>query len=188
MPDIDSGCDISDIKIGISACLLGHRVRYDGQDKTQPQILALCQQIQCVAICPEYAAGLGVPRPPLILMLDPGTATPGINIRLRPVDQDAPNLTQLITGYAELIKQTYDLDGYIFKARSPSCGLRDIPLYDQNHKQRDSTQGIFSHAIQRLIPELPVIDETELEDNNVIEEFIRSALSFRRRRINHTEC
>ncbi|WP_455367057.1 DUF523 domain-containing protein, partial [Kaarinaea lacus] len=56
------------IHIGVSSCLLGHKVRYDGQGKKHSYVLKLCEQFTCIAICPEYAIDLGVPRPPLHLV------------------------------------------------------------------------------------------------------------------------
>ena len=114
------------IILGVSSCLLGHNVRYNGEHKLN-QIIAhtICSQFQCIAICPEYAIGLGVPRKPVQLVKNEN------KVKVLGVEEPNKDITQSILHYADCILSIHpNLCGYIFKARSPSCGVTDTPVFD----------------------------------------------------------
>ena len=116
------------IPVAISACLLGEPVRYDGKDKFCPQLVArLRQHFILVAICPEVAIGMSVPRAPIQLVQD------GAGVRARGVQDPSKDVTELLADYGHNVADTQtEFFGYVFKARSPSCGLGSTPLFNIN--------------------------------------------------------
>ena len=157
----------SKIKIAVSSCLLGLPVRYDGQHKLNSTIKILCESFECISICPECEIGLGVPRPPVNLVQ--------INHAYRAVgvENTALDVTQALQQHAtDIASKHKDICGYIFKARSPSCGVNSTPWFDESGQGKGFTNGIFSAGIQELLPTLPVTEETQLENAAQIDDFI----------------
>jgi uncharacterized protein YbgA (DUF1722 family)/uncharacterized protein YbbK (DUF523 family) len=157
------------IKVGISSCLLGQEVRYDGGHKRS----ALCAQelgqlFEFVPTCPEAGAGLGVPRPAVQLRGDP--AAP----RAVGVLDSSLDVTDRLQAYADQrLAALGDLCGYVFIRNSPSCGLMRVKLYDAAGSLRDETsRGIFAEAFTRAYPQLPVEEEGRLQDPVLRENFI----------------
>src|SRR3569832_1847803 len=107
------------VRVGISACLLGERVRYDGNHKHDAYITGtLAKVFEFVAVGPEVAIGMGVPRPPIQLVGE--AAQP----RAIGVGDPALDVTAALTAYGRrMAVELDDISGYIFKAKSPSCGL-----------------------------------------------------------------
>jgi len=142
------------LPVAISACLLGHEVRYDGRTKSNAYIQdELSEYLSFQAICPEVEIGLGVPRPPMKLTR--------VNGQIQAVNIDGPkaNYTQKLKNHAWLTMPSLaDINAYIFKARSPSCGVGTSILNDQ-----EKVNGIFAQEILKAFPDLPVIDESRLE-------------------------
>jgi len=144
------------VKIGISSCLMGNKVRYDGGDKLD-RFLAdtLGRYADFVPVCPEVEMGLPVPREPMRLEGDAGKP------RLVTIETDI-DYTDRMTVWAEgrlseLEKE--GLCGFIFKARSPSCAV-------------DGAAGLFARAFMERFPMIPVVDEERLRDNGIMDEFI----------------
>lgn len=163
-------------RIGISSCLLGNHVRYDGKNKHNDFIVRyLTEQVEFIAICPEVAIGLGVPRAPIQLIDKSGK--PGA------VFTHAPHtdVTQSLAAYAKQTLQDYpDLSGFIFKSRSPSCGLHDAPVFSSTSNQfLANSSGIFASEIIRLCPQLPVENEENLQKQTHLDGFIREVKCFR---------
>jgi len=151
-------------QVGISACLCGDKVRYDGRSKGRPELIsALEKQLKLQKICPEVAIGMGVPRAPIQLIKDTG------KIEARGVENPANDVTVELKDYASNLIKTYSLSnagtpflcGFIFKARSPSCGVGSTPLYKENSVEGVGN-GIFSHQIQQQLPWLPISEEEDL--------------------------
>ncbi len=142
-------------RLGISACLLGEAVRYDGAHKRDAWLVeVLGPRVEWVPVCPEVEAGLGTPREPI--ELDRGGDG---NIRVMTV-RSRRDLTETMRGYAarrvgELAEA--DLDGYVFKADSPTC---------------DAEAGVFARELRSRLPWLPVIDEKRLADPNARGAFV----------------
>ncbi|MEW6327605.1 MAG: DUF523 and DUF1722 domain-containing protein [Thermodesulfobacteriota bacterium] len=157
------------IKLGISACLLGSKVRFDGGHKRDWFITdTLGQYVEYRPVCPEAESGLGIPREPLRLVGNP----------------DSPHLMAMHTGQdhtkrmarwahkcvVELAKE--DLWGFIFKARSPSCGVRGIKVFNEKGGCAKNGMGIFARAFMDHFPLCPVQDEDRLHDPAIRENFI----------------
>ncbi|MEJ2061056.1 MAG: DUF523 domain-containing protein [Gammaproteobacteria bacterium] len=148
-------------RIAVSACLLGEAVRYDGTDKRSA---AVCENLgddfDLVGICPEVGIGLGVPRPPIELVLEPN------GVRVLGVEDRSLDVTESLRRYARQVPGLPgEIAGYVFKARSPSCALCDASLHDHAGQVRGYRAGMYADEVVRLHPELPVADEKELEDD-----------------------
>ena len=155
-------------RIGISRCLLGDAVRYDGQSKANRIILdELDQLFDFIAVCPEVEAGLSIPRPPV--QLSDNVENP----RLLGRDDPSIDTTRQMEAYCALKPdQLRELDGFIFKSRSPSCGLNSTPVFIDGRQVTDNSRGVFARAMCTRYPDLTVIEETDLEDEALLKQFI----------------
>ncbi|OOZ15399.1 hypothetical protein BOW35_07670 [Solemya velum gill symbiont] len=160
--------------LGVSSCLLGNPVRYDGNHKRNPYIAdTLSDYFDFEVFCPETAIGLGVPRPPMQLYLD------GNNTRLAQVPDSSIDLTQQMQAMAaEQCKQLGHLNGFILKSRSPSCGKQGVTLFDYSGEIVGSGAGLFAATLVRAFPSLPVEEETMLEDAALREDFIERVIAY----------
>jgi uncharacterized protein YbbK (DUF523 family) len=172
--------DTNKPRVGISSCLMGQAVRYDGSDKYS----RLCMEelracFDLVPTCPEMGAGLGVPRPPIRLVGDP--AAP------RALRVDAPHIdvTAALHDYAaRRVPQLVDLCGYIFIPNSPSCGLLGVKLYHADGRLRkEGTRGLFAAALTAAYPDLPVEEEPRLLDPAVRAQFIARVIALHQQRV-----
>jgi len=160
--------------VGVSSCLLGNKVRYDGQEKTNQLIVeTMSQYLEFVAICPEVGIGLGVPRAPIQLVGETE------HLRVVGVEDPAMDVTDQLIAYAKTIIQDHpNLSGFIFKSRSPSCAVNDAPLFNTTGKQINTSGGLFASTIIQLKPELPVEDEARLEDNISLNAFLHRVMHY----------
>lgn len=148
-------------RVGISACLLGDRVRYDGGHKRDAYLVeTLGAHVDWVPVCPEAELGLGVPRPPIRLEKH------GDDVFLRVVDSGS-DLTDRMARWAadrgaELGEQ--GLCGFVLKARSPSCGLDDAPVTDRAGGEASTRSGAFANDLAIAWPSLPLASEATLAD------------------------
>lgn len=164
------------LRVGVSSCLLGNAVRYDGTDRYCPHIAeALGEQFSLIAFCPELAIGLGVPRPPIQLVLV------GDAIRLCGVTEPQRDMTNAMLSYVQgILPQLETLSGYVFKARSPSCGVADVPVYRSDGScTAEHASGLFAQAIQDLLPDLPLSNEEALLDAQARTDFISRVRDYR---------
>lgn len=155
-------------RLGVSQCLLGDRVRYDAACKTSLIVVEqLAAIFTLVPVCPEVEAGLGVPRPPVQLSGD--LITPRMTGR----DQPTLDVTAQILEYTrrKLASLTH-LDGYVFKSRSPSCGLDSTPVFIDGRCVTDTGRGVFAREFCKQFPELPVIEDSALESAQQLRAFI----------------
>ncbi|MBF0137213.1 MAG: DUF523 domain-containing protein [Magnetococcus sp. DMHC-1] len=140
--------------LGVSACLLGQKVRYDGNHKQDPSLARLYgRDVTFIPICPEVEAGLGIPREPLRLEGD--VAAPRAMTMYTRQD-----LTDLLTTHARkrlADLATLNLQGFVFMSRSPSCGLDSVPVL-QEQGQVVLGRGIFAQACARCFPGLPMLE------------------------------
>lgn len=168
------------IRIGISRCLLGEEVRYDGGHKRDRFVTdVLGRYVEWVPICPEVEAGFGVPRDPMRLV---GNAR---SPRLVTIATQR-DLTERLKGFSSRkIKdlRQLDLSGYVFKARSPSCGLDQVPLYGRDGKVRAEGVGLFAQAFQKAFPPIPIADEACLGDPAARERFLAQVSEYHRRKL-----
>src|SRR5437899_5878184 len=149
------------LRLGISACLLGQAVRYDGGHKRDPFLAeTLWRFVEWVPVCPEVELGLGVPREPIRLEGD--SASP----RLVAV-KSRTNLTRAMTHLARARAEQLarlDLVGYVFKKDSPSCGMERVRVHADGGRSRRRGTGLFARALMERLPLLPVEEEGRLRD------------------------
>ncbi|HSR35883.1 MAG TPA: DUF523 and DUF1722 domain-containing protein [Desulfurivibrionaceae bacterium] len=166
------------LKIGISACLLGQPVRYDGGHKLDPFLAdTLGRFVTFVPVCPETECGLGVPREVMRLVGDPAsprlvTSHTGVDL----TDRMAQWAAQRVE---ELAKE--DLCGFIFKSRSPSSGMERVKVYPETGGiPVKRGVGLFARAFMERFPLLPVEDEGRLHDPVLRENWITRIFVLRR--------
>ena len=156
------------IPIGISSCLLGQNVRFDGGHKRDAYITGtLSQYFEFYPFCPEIDIGLGTPRPTLHLKeIDDA-------IRCTGVKDGAVDVTEPLRDYAQRQKNMHaNLCGYILKKDSPSCGMEKVKVYSNNLPHRHGV-GIYAEEMMRNNPLLPVEEEGRLGDAALRENFIQ---------------
>lgn len=163
------------IKVGISSCLLGEEVRYNGGHKHSSLCTSeLAQYFEFVSTCPELGAGLGVPRPAIRLVGDPDA--PGA---VRVIDNSIDITDDLQAFSAKRIPELHELCGYIFIKNSPSCGLFRVKVYQENgHPHVEPGRGIFAQALTLAMPLLPVEEDGRLQDPILRENFITRIFAF----------
>ena len=157
------------VKVGISSCLLGQQVRYNGGHKHSSLCKGeLARYFDYVPSCPEQGAGLGVPRPAMRLQGE--LEAP----RAVLVDDPGHDLTETLARYAaQRMPALADLCGYIFIGKSPSCGLFDVKVYQPGGAaQPRAGRGLFAAALTRAMPLLPVEEEARLHDPALRQSFI----------------
>jgi len=155
--------------LGISSCLLGNNVRYDGGHKRDRYLAdTLGGHVRWVPVCPEVECGLGVPRESMRLVGDP--ASPRLVTVRSGNDLTERMETWAARRSAELERE--ELCGFVFKSRSPSSGLRGIKVYDEKRNPNRRAQGVFARAFTQKFPNLPVEDEGRLNDPGLRESFI----------------
>jgi len=165
------------IKIGISACLLGEKVRYDGGHKLDRYIKeTLGQYFDYVPVCPEVEYGLPVPREPLRLEGD--ASSPRLIGARTGTDHTIGMETWARGKLDDLARQ--GLCGFIFKSRSPSSGLKGVRVYTPSGAGSRSGRGIFAAAFTRRNRLIPVIDEGRLHDPGLRETFIDAVSVYKR--------
>ncbi len=166
------------IRIGISSCLLGQKVRYDGghkRDRFATDVLETF--VEWVPLCPEVEIGLGIPRPTIRLERH---RKDGVRLVMPQAGED---LTKRMADWSEkriggVLAQ--DLCGYILKKDSPSCGMERVKVYDTNGVPARDGTGVFAEVLLRRAPHLPVEEEGRLNDPRLRENFIARVFAMRR--------
>jgi uncharacterized protein YbgA (DUF1722 family)/uncharacterized protein YbbK (DUF523 family) len=165
------------IRLGISSCLLGEKVRYDGGHKLDHFLKeTLGNYVEWVAVCPEVEYGLRVPRDAMRLEGDP-TSPRLVTIRTR-IDHTEGMLKWAVKKVREL--EGMDLCGFVFKSRSPSSGMHGVKVYGPSGVTVRSGVGIFAKTFMDQFPLLPVEDEGRLQDPSLRENFIERIFVFHR--------
>jgi uncharacterized protein YbbK (DUF523 family) len=159
--------------VGVSQCLLGDAVRYDGQSKSNSIIIEqLTLLFELVPVCPEVEAGLSIPRPPV--QLSGSIEDPKLTGR----DDPAIDVTAIMLQYCETKPaELKHLTGFIFKSRSPSCGLNSTPVFIEGQCVTETSRGIFAKKLCQTYPDLVVTEDIELENKNNLDDFIQSVLT-----------
>lgn len=162
------------IKVGISSCLLGQPVRYDGQHKYNRDIVELLgQYFDFVPFCPEVAIGMGVPRPPIRLVKYRQ------RIRAQGVDNAEIDVTDQLAAYGASVASTLkNISGYIFKQGSPSCGTAGVKVYSAKGRPRNNGTGIYAKQLMTLLPDLPIEEEARLIDPVQRENFMARVIDY----------
>ena len=165
------------LKIGISACLIGKKVRYDGSHKQDHYLTdTLGRFINWIPLCPEVEAGLPIPRKPMHLEGD--LESPRIVLNKTREDITGTINKRIAYKIKELKKE--DISGFIFKSGSPSCGIREIKVYDPQVKKTRMGKGIFALAFMKEFPNIPVEDEKALYDPHKRENFLERVVGYKR--------
>ncbi len=161
-------------RLGISACLLGYKVRYNGGDKRDDFITgALCRHFDLVPVCPEVEYGLPIPREPMRLTGD--LASPRLVTIQTGVDHRSGMLEWAVTRLAALEKE--GICGFVFKSRSPSCGRQGVSVYEEGKVVSYCGVGIFAAAFMKRFPLIPTEDERGLHDQKLREHFMERVLA-----------
>lgn len=158
------------IKLGISACVLGEKVRYDGGHKASAFCLQqLAPWVKYVPVCPEMAIGMSAPRPAIRLQLDDEHKVHLVQSNDSKIDHTAAMLAYTDTKLPQLA----ELSGYIVCAKSPSCGMERVRLFDAKGQQLGKLGvGLYTRQLMQTYPWLPVEEDGRLFDPALKENFI----------------
>lgn len=157
------------IPLGISQCLLGEKVRFDGGHKRNRYLTdVLSKYVEFQSVCPELAIGLGVPRKPIRLIVTDGQD------RIRGVESPDLDVTDALVAEAEqAVARMPDICGYVFMQNSPSCGVYGLKRYRSNGYGMDSKgRGAYAKRFMELMPLIPVEEAGRLNDAGLRENFI----------------
>jgi uncharacterized protein YbgA (DUF1722 family)/uncharacterized protein YbbK (DUF523 family) len=167
-------------RIGISACLLGDEVRFDGGHKRDRFLTdVLGPHVEWVRVCPEVEVGLGTPRETLRLVRE-GTGSIRMVTTRSGVDH-----TEAMERWARARLDRLaadDLSGYVLKKDSPSCGMERVKVFGAGNMPEKSGRGIYAAALLARFPTLPVEEEGRLADPHLRENFIERVFAYRRLR------
>ena len=163
------------IRVGVSACVLGEPVRFDGGHKLSRFVAdELGRHFQFVAVCPEQAIGMGVPRPTIRLVGDP--AAP----RVKGSKDSSLDVTESLARYAaERLPGLAGLSGYILCSKSPTCGMERVRVYDEQGNGLGKVGvGVFAQALISRYPQLPVEEDGRLHDPLLRENFVLRVMAY----------
>lgn len=164
-----NGKTLKKIKVGISACLLGQPVRFNGSHKNSPFCNeVLSEWFEFIAICPEVEIGMGIPREPIRLVNENN------QIRVKNVTDQTKDYTDQLHALADQrAPELNDLCGYIFMQKSPSCGVFRVKVYNQNGMpETNPAMGAFAYKLKQHYPLLPMEEAGRINDINLRENFI----------------
>jgi len=165
------------IKIGVSSCLLGEKVRFDGGHKHDRYITGtLAKYFTFVPVCPETECGLGIPREAMRLVVP--VDSPRLVTNKTGIDHTGRMQTWAAKRLDALDRE--DLCGFIFKKDSPSSGLHRVRVYSGKGPPARTGRGIFAAAFTRRFPRIPVEEEGRLHDPGLRENFIERIFALRR--------
>jgi FdhD protein len=161
-------------KVGISSCLLGERVRYNGDHKRAAWLDALMPHVEWVPVCPEVEIGMGVPREPVRLVLKGGRT------RMVTVHTGVDHTDTMTRWARERIERLAEenICGYVLKKDSPSCGLTSVNVFEGGALARSDARGVFAEALVRRLPGLPVVEEDRLGNERARSEFLQRCAAY----------
>lgn len=162
------------IRVGVSRCLLGDAVRYDGGHKKDHFLTeTLGQFFEWVPVCPEVEAGMGVPRES-VRLVESGSSVRMVGVRSQ-ID-----FTKTMNNFCSLrSSELKDLSGFIFKKDSPSCGIHRVRIYSSKGVSK-SGRGLFAKAMIKQYPLMPVEEEGRLQNPILRENFIEQVFCYYR--------
>ncbi|UTW04344.1 DUF1722 domain-containing protein [Amphritea atlantica] len=176
--------ETTDIPVGISACVMGEEVRFNG-GHSQSRICQnqLAKHFKFQPFCPEVAAGFGIPRPTMRLTGDPANPTlifskpPSENAGDPEKDPGNPQLhdlsKQLTDACQPMLDRCEQLDGFILKKDSPSCGMERVKIYQPSgHPHEERGAGLFARELMQRYPNLPIEEDGRLNDAQLRENFV----------------
>ena len=164
------------VKVGISSCLLGEEVRYNGAHKRADHLGALSQYVDWISVCPEVEIGMGVPREPVQLeRVGGGLRMMSVRTRI--------DYTDRMTRWAERRVRELAAEGicgYVLKKDSPSCGVSSVTIYEDGRPVDPQGRGLFAAVLLSHMRELPVEEEHRLADPVTRDEFLKKCFAYRR--------
>ena len=167
------------VRIGISACLLGEHVRFDGGHKRDAFLTGTFGRfVEWVPICPEVECGLETPREAMRLVR--AEETPRlltVKTRIDLTDRMERFSRSRVSALA-----AENLSGYVLKKDSPSCGLERVKVYDRHGSPVRSGRGLYAAALVKAYPYLPVEEEGRLADPRLRENFVERVFAYWRLR------
>lgn len=170
-------------RIGISRCLLGEEVRYDGGHKRDAFLVdTFGRHVEWVPVCPEVEMGMGTPREAIQLVASAdGLPSGGHRVRLVGVKSRHDWTRSMDRWCRERIRELVDADlsGYVLKKDSPSCGLERVRVHADGRGMRMG-RGLFAQALIDAMPDLPVEDEGRMHDPRLRENFVERVFAFQR--------
>jgi uncharacterized protein YbbK (DUF523 family) len=163
-----------ELRVGISSCLLGQNVRYDGGHKRDELVTGpLARFVTFVPVCPEVEVGMGTPREPIRLERRGGV------VRLV-APESGEDHTESMRRYAErrvAELERMDLSGYVLKSDSPSCGMERVRVWGEGTSAR-AGRGVFATVLLARLPLLPVEEEVRLHDLPLLESFVERVFAY----------
>jgi uncharacterized protein YbgA (DUF1722 family)/uncharacterized protein YbbK (DUF523 family) len=174
----DTAVTSSKLRVGVSSCLIGRKVRYDGQHKRDAFLVDVLDAfVEWVPVCPELEIGLGVPRESIRLVGSP--AAPHLLAERSGADHTGAMARYAEARVRELERE--DLDGYVTKKDSPSCGMERVRVYPERRgPPRREGVGAFARVLLDRLPLLPVEEEGRLHDPALRESFIERIFGYAR--------
>ena len=164
-------------RIGVSSCLLGQNVRYDGGHRRNDYIVDTLGEIfDLVAVCPETE--LGMPTPRETIQLEGDVERPDLRSTSTRQDWTSPMAAWSRKRILELKDEA--LAGFIFKKNSPSCGLFKVPVIQTDGSEILGGRGMFAAEFTRAFPDIPVEDAQRLADTEIRDEFLARVQAFYR--------
>ena len=157
--------------IAISACLLGHKVRYDGADQAHAIIQQLDSRFTVIPFCPEVAIGLSVPREKIELHQQ------GCKVHLLTANTKL-DLTEAMIAYATEFLNNHALSGMILKDKSPSCGVGNCKQFDENGTMQGNGTGLFAATVLALKPDLPLLQSHIVTHTDDLNSFIQDVYEY----------
>lgn len=168
--------DPARLRLGVSACLIGRPVRYDGGHKRDGFVADwLGAHFDLLPVCPEVAIGLGVPRQPIRIV---ETAA---GLRVRGVHDPALDVTDALDAEAARVSRDMpDLHGYVLKTNSPSCGMARVKTYTEAGLPTGRASGTYAAGLLARLPLLPVEEDSRLHNPALRENFIERVFAYAR--------
>ena len=165
------------IRLGVSSCLLGNEVRFDGGHKRDRFVTDLLGRfVEWVPVCPEVEVGMGTPRPALRLVGEDGS------VRMVEIKSGRDHTRAMERYSARRVRALRGLElcGYILKKDSPSCGMTRVKVYGEKGMPKREGRGLYASALMEAYPNLPFEDEGRLNDPKLRENFIERVFAYQR--------
>ena len=169
----------SPLRLGVSSCLLGEQVRFDGGHKRSRFLTdQLDAFVEWVPVCPEVEAGMSIPRPALRLVRE------GNEVAMVEIASGRDHTRGMKRYAAQRVRALRGLElcGYVLKKDSPSCGMTRVKLYSTKGMPKREGRGLYASILIEAFPNLPVEDEGRLNDAGLRENFIERVFAYRRLR------
>ena len=175
-PGAPEPSDPRPLRIGVSSCVIGEEVRWNGGHSRQRYLTDMLGPfVEYVPVCPEVEVGMGVPRPTVRLVRE------GETIRMIDPKNDVDwtsSMNRLSRARASELAGE-DLSGFVLKKDSPTCGVFRVRIYSDSGVQRNG-RGLFADALIQRLPHLPVEEEGRLNDPRIRENFVERIFAYRR--------